>query len=141
MIGSFLTGIFATSQISLLDGATEAPGAIDGAGIQVARQLADIAAVSSYSFVVSLILAFALKFLGKFVPMMDIRIHEDGEMEGLDLHEFFEEEVGDWSIAAHTQKPHMLDGSKMDGSKVSAPSSPPPEREAETKPESTATTV
>lgn len=129
MIGSFLTGLFATSQISLLDGATEAPGAIDGVGIQVARQLADIATVSSYSFVVSLALAFALKFIGKCVPMMDIRIHEDGEVEGLDMHEFFEEEVGDWSIMAHSQQPPTLDGSK-----VSAPNSPPPERE-DTKPE------
>lgn len=140
MIGSFLTGIFATQQISLLDGATEAPGAIDGAGAQVARQLADLSSVAAYSFVVSLILAFALKSVGKFIPMMDIRIHENGEMEGLDLHEFFEEEVGDWSIMAHSQHPPMLDGSKMDGTKISAPNTPPPERD-ETKPETTNNTV
>jgi ammonium transporter, Amt family len=140
MIGSFLTGIFATQQISLLDGATEAPGAIDGAGIQVARQLADLSSVAAYSFVVSLILAFALKFIGKFIPMMDIRIHENGEMEGLDLHEFFEEEVGDWSIMAHSQHPPMLDGSKMDGSKISAPSTPPSERN-ETKTETAGRTL
>jgi ammonium transporter, Amt family len=127
MIGSFLTGIFATSSISLLDGATEAPGAIDGVGVQVGRQLADITAVASYSFVVSLILAFALKFIGKFIPMMDIRIHEQGEIEGLDIHEFFEEEVGDWSISA--QHPHgpTYHGHTTDGNKMSAPSSPPNE--------------
>ena len=140
MIGSFLTGLFATSRISLLDGATEASGAIDGVGIQVGRQLADICAVSSYSFVVSLILAFALKYIGKFIPMMDIRIHENGEMEGLDLHEFFEEEVGDWSMMTHTGNPPMFEGSKEDGTKVSAPSTPPNET-VEGKREATVSTA
>lgn len=132
MIGSFLTGIFATNQISLLDGSTEAPGAIDGAGAQVARQLADIASVASYAFVISLILAFALKFIGRFIPLMDIRIHDDGEQEGIDLHEFFEEEIGDWSITSHNAHPPV-----MDGTKVSAPSTPPNEK-VETKPENAA---
>ncbi|PGH19550.1 hypothetical protein AJ80_03886 [Polytolypa hystricis UAMH7299] len=94
MVGSFLTGIFASSSISSLDGGTLAPGAIDGVGIQVARQLADIAAISSYSFVVSCILLYILKY----IPGMNLRISEEAEMIGLDHHQFFEEQIGDWSI-------------------------------------------
>jgi ammonium transporter, Amt family len=121
MVGSFLTGIFATTKISLLDGATEAPGALDGVGTQVARQLADIAAISSYSFVVSLILVFALKFIGKFIPGMDLRVKEDHELRGLDTHEFVEEEIGDWSMFEH-------DRGAMDGKAISTPPSPPNEK-------------
>ena len=121
MVGSFLTGIFATSSISLLDGATEAPGAIDGVGSQVARQLADIASISSYSFTVSLILVFILKYVGKFIPGMDLRVHEDAEINGIDNHEFIEEEVGDWSLFEH-------DRGSIDAKAVSTPPSPPNEK-------------
>ena len=44
-VGSFLTGIFATSKISALDGlGSEYSGAIDGNGVQVGIQIADILA-------------------------------------------------------------------------------------------------
>src|SRR5436190_21795539 len=62
MVGSFLTGIFASSSVSSLDGSTVASGAIDGMGIQVAKQLAEIGAISGYSFVVSCILLFIIKY-------------------------------------------------------------------------------
>lgn len=94
MVGSFLTGIFASSSISMLDGSTAAPGAIDGEGIQVARQLADIAAIASYSFVVSCILLYVLKY----IPGMNLRVSEEAEIVGLDHDQFFEEQIGDWSI-------------------------------------------
>ena len=56
MIGSFLTGIFAQTWVASLDGlGTEAAGAMDGEGVQVGRQLAEICAISAYSFVVSCI--------------------------------------------------------------------------------------
>lgn len=53
MMGSFLTGIFATSTISALDGSSLYPGGIDGNGIQVGKQFAEITAISAYSFTVS----------------------------------------------------------------------------------------
>jgi Amt family ammonium transporter len=61
IVGSFLTGIFASSSVSALDGGTLAPGGVDGNGAQVARQLADIASISSYSFTVSLALLIIMK--------------------------------------------------------------------------------
>jgi ammonium transporter, Amt family len=120
MIGSFLTGIFADQRISLLDGATEAPGAINGNGIQVGYQLADICAIASYSFTVSLILVLILKYGGRFIPGMDLRVSEEDEIRGIDTHEFDEEDVGDWGLFEHNVH---------DGAKVSAPSSPPNEKE------------
>ena len=93
MVGSFLTGIFADSDISALDGATLAPGAWNGVGVQVARQLADISSIASYSFVVSCILLLILKY----IPGMHLRVSEDAEARGLDS-EFFDEQIGDWSF-------------------------------------------
>lgn len=122
MVGAFLTGIFADNRVSLLDGFTDAPGAINGNGIQVAHQLADICAISSYSFVVSLALVFILKYAGRFIPGMDIRVSEEDEIRGIDTHEFFEEEIGDWSLFEHT---HGF----TDGAKVSEPPSPPNEKD------------
>ncbi|KAL2071718.1 hypothetical protein VTL71DRAFT_12953 [Oculimacula yallundae] len=93
MVGSFLTGIFASETISMLDGATSASGAIDGVGIQVGRQFAEITAISAYSFIVSAILLYILKF----IPGMNLRVSEEAELNGLDLDQFFEEQIGDWS--------------------------------------------
>ena len=95
MCGAFLTGIFASSSVSSLDGlGTQAPGAIDGNGIQVAKQLAEIAAIASYSFCVSLVLLLGLKY----IPGMHLRVQDEQEMLGLDLDQFFDETIGEWSL-------------------------------------------
>ena len=121
MVGAFLTGIFADNRVSMLDGFTDAPGGINGNGIQVGKQLADICAIASYSFTVSLILVLILKYAGRFIPGMDLRVSEEDEIRGIDTHEFYEEEIGDWSLFEHG---HGV----MDGSKVSGPPSPPSEK-------------
>ncbi|KAK4574835.1 hypothetical protein LTR86_001677 [Recurvomyces mirabilis] len=96
MIGSFLTGIFADSAISALDGVTLAPGGWNGNGIQVGKQFAEICAISAYSFVVSCILLMILKY----IPGMHLRVSEEAEMHGLDLDQFFDEQIGeaDWEM-------------------------------------------
>lgn len=94
MLGSFLTGVFASSSVSALDGATLAPGGVDGNGIQVGKQFAEITAISSYSFVVSC----ALLLILKYIPGMHLRITDEAEAAGLDLDQFFEEEIGDWGL-------------------------------------------
>jgi Amt family ammonium transporter len=94
MVGSFLTGIFATASISMLDGVTSAPGGIDGNGIQVGKQFAEITAISAYSFIVSC----ALLYILKYIPGMNLRVSEEAEAAGLDKDQFFEEEVGDWGL-------------------------------------------
>lgn len=94
MVGSFLTGIFADQAISALDGSSLYPGGINGNGIQVAKQFAEITAISSYSFVVSCLLLLVLKY----IPGMHLRVDEDVEMRGLDVDQFFDEQIGDWDV-------------------------------------------
>ncbi|KAL2349779.1 methylammonium permease 3 [Cryomyces antarcticus] len=99
MVGSFLTGILATQSISALDGASLYPGGIDGNAIQVGKQFAEITAISAYSFTVSCILLYILKY----IPGMHLRVSEEAEMMGLDLDQFFDEQIGDWSVFEPTQ--------------------------------------
>lgn len=95
MSGAFLTGCFATSYISALDGIpTLASGAIDGNGVQIAKQLAEIAAIFSWSFVCSVIMLLILKY----IPGMHLRVTDDVEEIGLDLDQFSDEVVGEWGI-------------------------------------------
>lgn len=112
MIGSFLTGIFAQSWVSALDGASQYPGAIDGNGIQVAKQLAEITAISAYSFIVSYILLMILKY----IPGMHLRVSEEAELIGLDIDQFFDEQIGDWSL---TTEIHGITPSGEQSAKVS----------------------
>lgn len=100
MTGSFLTGIFATKSISALDGATIASGGIDGVGVQIGRQFAEITAISSYSFVVSL----ALLLILKYIPGLHLRVSDEVEERGLDMDQFFEENIGDWEVSEEFEK-------------------------------------
>jgi Amt family ammonium transporter len=93
IVGSFLTGVFADHTYSMLDGMTDASGSVNGNGIQIAYQLAGIAAISSYSFIVSAIILLAMKY----IPGLSIRVDEITEIGGLDAYAFYMEEVGDWS--------------------------------------------
>lgn len=97
-VGSFCTGLFATSKISSLDGlGSEYSGAIDGNGIQVAYQVADICATLSYSFVVSCILLLILKY----IPGVGLRIESEAEELGLDLDQFCGKLLRFSSLAMH----------------------------------------
>ena len=88
----------------MLDGFTAAPGGIDGNGIQVGKQLAEITAIAAYSFTVSC----ALLYIIKFIPGMHLRISDEAEEHGLDLDQFFEEQIGDWSLFEEMErKRHM----------------------------------
>ncbi len=78
----------------MLDGFTSAPGGLDGNGVQIGRQFAEITAISAYSFVVSCILLYILKF----IPGMHLRVTEEAEMQGLDFDQFFDEQIGDWGM-------------------------------------------
>lgn len=114
MMGSFLTGIFADSAISALDGASLYPGGWNGNGIQVGKQFAEITAISSYSFIVSCILLLILKY----IPGMHLRVSEEAEMRGLDLDQFFDEQIGesDWSNFVRDDMVMMHGISKRDDS-------------------------
>lgn len=80
--------------VSALDGVTKAPGGLDGVGVQIGRQFAEITSISSYSFVVSCILLLILKY----IPGMHLRVDSEAEMIGLDIDQFFDEQIGDWGM-------------------------------------------
>jgi Amt family ammonium transporter len=84
----------------MLDGATSAPGGLDGNGIQIGKQFAEITAISAYSFVVSC----ALLYILKYIPGMHLRVTEEAEMKGLDLDQFFDEQIGDWGMFAELER-------------------------------------
>lgn len=71
-----------------------AKGAINGEGIQVGRQFAEITAISAYSFAVSC----ALLFIMKYIPGLHLRISDEAEAKGLDMDQFFDEQIGDWGL-------------------------------------------
>lgn len=72
--GAFLTGLFASASVSSLDGIpTIASGAIDGHGIQVGYQLAEICSIFAYSFTCSVIMLMALKY----IPGLNLRVTEE----------------------------------------------------------------
>lgn len=73
MCGAFLTGIFATASVSSLDGVTLASGGIDGNGIQIAKQMAEIGAIASWSFTISFIFLMIMKYIPGVAPSCDRR--------------------------------------------------------------------
>ena len=125
MIGSFLTGIFADSAISALDGSTLAPGAWNGEGVQVARQLADISSISAWSFCITFIICYAMKF----IPGLHLRVSDEAETNGLDNDQFFDEQIGDWSFFSDTHAT-VTQGTNKDGVAIS--SEPSMDREPNT---------
>lgn len=99
----------------MLDGVTAAPGAIDGNAVQIGKQFAEITAISSYSFVVSFLLLTILKY----IPGMHLRVSEQAEIEGLDLDQFFDEQIGDWGMfdeLSRRKMEHALHGMELKSS-------------------------
>jgi Amt family ammonium transporter len=97
----------------MLDGATAAPGGLDGNGMQIGRQFAEITAISLYSFVVSC----ALLYILKYIPGMHLRVSEEAELNGLDLDQFFDEQIGDWGMVNEM----LISGSPKE---ISSPATP-----------------
>lgn len=94
MVGAFLTGIFATESISALDGATYQGGGLDGNGVQIGRQLAEVCAIAGYAFVVSGLILYVMNW----IPGLRLRVDETAEMEGLDETLLADEQIGDWRV-------------------------------------------
>lgn len=85
LTGDLLTGIFAADYIAHLDGFTEIPGGwINGNWKQVAIQLGDGASGMAFSFVVSYSILICMSFLGRFIPVLRLRVDRDEEELGID---------------------------------------------------------
>jgi Amt family ammonium transporter len=85
-----------------------APGGIDGNGRQVGLQFAEITAISSYAFVVSCLLLLIMKY----IPGLHLRVSDEGEEKGLDMDQFFDEQIGDWSIYSEIEKKRYQDAAE-----------------------------
>lgn len=94
IVGAFLTGIFATEPVSVLDGATYQGGGLDGNGVQIGKQLAEVCAIAGYAFSVPCVLLYVINW----IPGMRLRVDEEAEVAGLDRALFVDEQIGDWSI-------------------------------------------
>jgi len=99
----------------MLDGVTSASGGIDGNGIQVGKQFAEITAISGYSFVVTGILLYIMNM----IPGLKLRISEESEMLGLDMDQLFEEQIGDWSLFEEHERRKMfvMEGKSSSGNR------------------------
>jgi Amt family ammonium transporter len=81
-VGAFLTGLFATFNISgLLNNNGNINGAAFGNAVQLGYQCAAVVVAASYSFVGTAIILLGMKFT------MGIRISEDAETAGIDSSE------------------------------------------------------
>lgn len=67
-------------------------------------------AISAYSFIVSCILLYILKF----IPGMQLRVDEEAEMVGLDRAQFIDEQIGERvlldDLCGSSSPTSMLDG-------------------------------
>ncbi|GAA5864396.1 hypothetical protein JCM8547_005809 [Rhodosporidiobolus lusitaniae] len=79
-VGSFLTGLFADSRVTSFDGTEIDGGWINHNYIQLGYQLAASVTIMAYTFVVSLILLYAINF----IPGLKLRASEESEIVGID---------------------------------------------------------
>ncbi|KAF9741018.1 ammonium transporter Amt1 [Paraphaeosphaeria minitans] len=85
LVGNILTAFFAADYIAHLDGTTVIPGGwLNRHYIQLGYQLADSISGGCYSFVGTCLILGALDFLGKFVPILKLRVSDEDEVLGLD---------------------------------------------------------
>lgn len=87
MVGNVLTALFADARVVTFDGTEIAGGWINHNWIQLGYQVADTAAITAYSFVMTMIILVALDY----IPGMSLRVSEEGELVGLD-----EDQIGEW---------------------------------------------
>ncbi|PWZ01689.1 putative high affinity ammonium transporter [Testicularia cyperi] len=88
MVGNILTAFFADNRVASFDGSDLIPGGwINRNWVQLGYQVADSAAGFGWSFVVSMILLFAIDR----IPGCHFRASEDDEMLGIDLAQVGEE--------------------------------------------------
>ncbi|KAK9450740.1 ammonium transporter AmtB-like domain-containing protein [Limtongia smithiae] len=109
IIGAILTALFAANWVSRLDGATEASGWVDEHYIQLGYQLAEVTAIVSYTFVISIVLLLIIDH----IPGLKFRVPEHQEIEGLDKHLLFEEGMGDVELAEALHRAGFMNAGGM----------------------------
>lgn len=87
IVGGILLGFFASPRVAALDGATEIDGGwVAHHWIQLGHQLADICAISLWSFVLTYIICFCVNY----IPGLHLRLTPEEELAGCDMMEIYE---------------------------------------------------
>lgn len=87
IVGGILLGFFASPNIAGLDGVTEiAGGWVAHHWKQLGYQLADICAISLWSFTFTYIICFGVNY----IPGLHLRVTDEEEVAGLDMLEIYE---------------------------------------------------
>jgi len=86
MVGNILTAFFADSRVAGFDGSEIAGGWINRNWVQLGYQVADTAAITAYSFVMTTIILIALDY----IPGLSLRVSEEAEVLGIDASEIGE---------------------------------------------------
>lgn len=73
---------------------------------QLGIQIADSLAGGGYSFVVTLLILYALDFIGKYVPALRLRASEEEEVLGMD-----DVEIGEFAVS--TEREGEIECSKL----------------------------
>jgi len=81
--GALLTGIFAQKWVAALDGTVINGGLVDGNGLQIAYQLAEIFSCSIYAFV----LTFSILFIINLIPGLKLRTIDGTDSDYYELGE------------------------------------------------------
>lgn len=118
VIGNILTAFFAADYIAHLDGVTEIEGGwLNQNWKQLGYQVADSAAGMTYSFVLSIVILYALNLIGRVFPAMRLRATEHEQELGIDdveLGEF----AYDYVELVRDIKPISMIGEEYDADEI-----------------------
>ncbi|KAK9478567.1 ammonium transporter AmtB-like domain-containing protein [Lipomyces japonicus] len=112
--GAIFTAFFAADWVSSLDGTTVASGWVDHHWIQLGYQLAEVCAIVGYTFVMSVFLLLVFDR----IPGLKLRVEEQEERDGLDLHYLFEEGIGDYELFKALKNSRFLDQLLIKGTEI-----------------------
>ncbi|KAK7202381.1 ammonium transporter-like protein [Myxozyma melibiosi] len=112
--GAIMTGLFAASWVSELDGSSVSSGWVDENYVQLGYQIAEVCAISGYTFVVSMILFHVINI----IPGMKFRSEDVEEEEGLDHHYLYREGMGDHEFYTMLKDNGILDAMMIRGQEL-----------------------
>ncbi|KAK9464211.1 ammonium transporter AmtB-like domain-containing protein [Lipomyces oligophaga] len=118
--GAVMTGLFAANWVTSLDGFSSASGWIDGNYVQLAYQIAECCAITTYSFIVSL----GLLYIINLIPGLHVRSTEQEELDGLDAHYLFNEGTCDHELYRALKEGGVLDAMIFRGRNILAERNP-----------------
>ncbi|KAK9465793.1 ammonium transporter AmtB-like domain-containing protein [Lipomyces arxii] len=116
--GAVMTGLFAANWVTELDGVSTASGWVDENYVQLGYQIAEICAITGYTFVMSVILLYLINY----IPGLHFRSTEQEEVEGLDKHYLHNEGMGDHELFVMLQESGFFEALRLRNEELMAES-------------------